>query len=46
MILFLLPLLLHLFLLGRHNYGRGKGLLIIPGGFINEGELPAEAAER
>ena len=33
-------------LLGRHNYGRGKGLLIIPGGFINEGELPAEAAER
>ncbi|WP_300759140.1 NUDIX hydrolase [uncultured Brachyspira sp.] len=33
-------------LLGRHNYGRGNGLLIIPGGFINEGELPAEAAER
>ena len=33
-------------ILGRHNYGRGKGLLIIPGGFINEGELPAEAAER
>ncbi|WP_297299665.1 NUDIX domain-containing protein [uncultured Brachyspira sp.] len=33
-------------LLGRHNYGRGNGLLIIPGGFINEGELPAEAAAR
>ena len=33
-------------LLGRHNYGKGNGLLIIPGGFINEGELPAEAAER
>ena len=33
-------------LLGRHNYGKGKGLLIIPGGFINEGELPAQAAER
>ncbi|CRF34601.1 NUDIX hydrolase [Brachyspira suanatina] len=33
-------------LIERHNYGRGKGLLIIPGGFINEVELPAEAAER
>ncbi|MCM1115627.1 MAG: NUDIX domain-containing protein [Clostridium sp.] len=33
-------------LLARHTYGAGKGLLIIPGGYINVGETPQEAVKR
>lgn len=33
-------------LLGRHTYGPGNGLLIIPGGYLDEGESPEEAAVR
>lgn len=33
-------------LLARHTYGNGKGLLIIPGGYLNFGETPEEALKR
>ena len=33
-------------LLVRHTYGAGKGMLIIPGGYIRSGELPDAACER
>ncbi len=33
-------------LLARHTYGAGKGMLIIPGGYINVGESPIEAVKR
>ena len=33
-------------LLGRHTYGGGKGLLIIPGGYIQQGEAPEDAVVR
>lgn len=33
-------------LLARHTYGGGKGLLIVPGGYVNEGETPQEALVR
>lgn len=33
-------------LLGRHTYGPGRGLLIIPGGYLDEGETPEDAARR
>lgn len=33
-------------LLVRQNYGSAKGLLIIPGGYLNEGEMPEEALRR
>lgn len=33
-------------LLGRHTYGPGKGLLIVPGGYITKGEDPREAVKR
>lgn len=33
-------------LLARHTYGAGKGLLIIPGGYINHGETPENAVAR
>lgn len=33
-------------LLARHTYGAGKGMLIIPGGYIRSGELPEDACER
>lgn len=33
-------------LLGRHNYGAGRGLLIIPGGYLEQGEPPWDAAAR
>ncbi len=33
-------------LLVRHTYGGATGKLLIPGGFLNEGELPEEAAVR
>lgn len=33
-------------LLGRHTYGVGKGKLILPGGYLQFGELPQEAAKR
>ena len=30
-------------LLARHTYGNGKGMLIIPGGYVNYGETPQQA---
>ncbi len=33
-------------LLARHTYGGGKGLLIVPGGYVNEGETPQDALVR
>lgn len=33
-------------LLARHTYGDGKGMLIIPGGYVNVGETPQEALVR
>ena len=33
-------------LLARHTYGDGRGMLIIPGGYVNIGETPQEALVR
>lgn len=33
-------------LLCRHTYGGGKGLLIVPGGYLERGETPEEAVRR
>lgn len=33
-------------LLSRHTYGAGKGKLIVPGGYLNYGEMPQEAVKR
>ena len=33
-------------LLGRHTYGNGRGNLILPGGYLEEGETAEEAARR
>ncbi len=33
-------------LLARHTYGKGKGMLIIPGGYVDFGEKPEEALAR
>jgi len=33
-------------LLARHTYGRGNGMLIIPGGYVNYGETPIDALKR
>ncbi len=33
-------------LLARHTYGNGSGLLIVPGGYINIGEMPQDAVKR
>ena len=33
-------------LLARHTYGDGKGMLIIPGGYVNFGETPQDALKR
>lgn len=33
-------------LLGRHTYGAGKGLLIVPGGYVNNDETPQDAVKR
>lgn len=33
-------------LLARHSYGIRKGSLIVPGGYVEEGEMPEEAAAR
>ncbi|MBR6569550.1 MAG: NUDIX hydrolase [Clostridia bacterium] len=36
----------HQVLLARHTYGTGKGLLIVPGGYVNVGEAPEDAVVR
>lgn len=33
-------------LLARHTYGDGKGLYIVPGGYVNYNESPQEAVIR
>ena len=33
-------------LLARHTYGAGKGMLIIPGGYVDFGEIPEETLVR
>lgn len=33
-------------LLARHTYGNGKNMLIIPGGYVNNGETPQNAVIR
>ena len=33
-------------LLARHTYGAGKGMFIIPGGYVNFGEIPEETLVR
>lgn len=33
-------------MLARHTYGPGKGKYIIPGGYLNEGEMPEDAVKR
>lgn len=33
-------------LLCRHTYGGGRGLLIVPGGYLNHGETPEDAVKR
>jgi len=33
-------------LLARHTYGGGAGMLIIPGGYVNNGETPQDALVR
>lgn len=33
-------------LLARHTYGAGKNLLIVPGGYVEDGETPEEAVKR
>ena len=29
-------------LLARHTYGSGRGMLIVPGGYVNIGETPLD----
>ena len=36
----------HKVLLARHTYGGGKGKLIIPGGYLEQGELPEDGVRR
>lgn len=33
-------------LLARHTYGSGKGMLIVPGGYVEYGETPQDAVKR
>lgn len=33
-------------LLARHTYGAGKGMLIVPGGYVQRGESPEQAVTR
>ena len=33
-------------LIARHTYGGGKGMLIIPGGYVEKGETPQDAVIR
>lgn len=33
-------------LLARHTYGDGKGRLIVPGGYVQQGEAPEDALRR
>ena len=33
-------------LLARHTYGRGSGMLITPGGYVDYGETPQNALKR
>ena len=36
----------HKVLLARHTYGSGKGIYIVPGGYVEFGELPQDAVKR
>lgn len=33
-------------LLARHTYDAGKGMLIVPGGYVEFGETPQDAVKR
>ena len=33
-------------LLARHTYGSGKGMYIVPGGYVEFGEMPQDAVKR
>jgi NADH pyrophosphatase NudC (nudix superfamily) len=33
-------------LLARHTYGSGKGMYIVPGGYVEYGEMPQDAVKR
>jgi len=33
-------------LLARHTYGSGRGLYIVPGGYVEYGEMPQDAVKR
>ncbi len=33
-------------LLARHTYGSGRGMLIVPGGYVENGETPQDAVKR
>ena len=33
-------------LLARHTYGAGKGMMIVPGGYVENGETPQDALKR
>ena len=33
-------------LLVRHTYGTAEGRILVPGGYVEEGELPSKAIER
>ena len=33
-------------LLVRHTYGTAEGRILVPGGYVEDGELPSKAIER